>query len=89
MVAVMMMKMILIYYQMIKMMAMIMTQIMRMMMMITTMFPDKCRFGDWGEWGLCVKGNQQRIRKVIIVPSSSHHQHYHLIISIFISETKI
>jgi len=26
---------------------------------------DKCRFGDWGNWGLCVKGNQQRIRKVI------------------------
>jgi len=25
---------------------------------------DKCSFGDWGSWGDCVKGNQQRIRKV-------------------------
>jgi len=25
---------------------------------------DKCSFGDWGSWGACVKGNQQRIRKV-------------------------
>jgi len=25
---------------------------------------DKCSFGDWGGWGACVKGNQQRIRKV-------------------------
>jgi len=25
---------------------------------------DKCSFGDWGAWGSCVKGNQQRIRKV-------------------------
>jgi len=25
---------------------------------------DNCRFGDWGGWGACVKGNQQRIRKV-------------------------
>ena len=74
MVAVMMMKMTLIYYQMIKMMVMIMMHLMRMMLrmvmiMITTTFPDKCRFGDWGEWGLCVKGNQQRIRKVIDVLS--------------------
>ena len=78
MVAVMMMKMTLIYYQMIKMMVMIMMHLMRIMlrmmmrmvmMMITMTFPDKCRFGDWGEWGLCVKGNQQRIRKVIDVLS--------------------
>ena len=25
---------------------------------------DICKFGDWGVWGVCNSGSQQRIRKV-------------------------
>ena len=26
---------------------------------------DICKFGDWGVWGVCNAGSQQRIRKVL------------------------